>query len=149
MDKEALWLIESPTYLSKCTPPFLGHRYSFITRYSFIQLSELRQCGVNKITKALDTTARGFLVRGFEVLTTLPQTRQGHQWPGACLPVASLGPAWQLAPAEVVSFNSGPCVLVDLVFVFLPKGTFSEIHVCDVYCQFPFTRHYNHCISIL
>ena len=24
VDKEALWLIEGPTYLSKCTPPFLG-----------------------------------------------------------------------------------------------------------------------------
>ena len=24
VDKEALWLFESPTYLSKCTPPFLG-----------------------------------------------------------------------------------------------------------------------------
>ena len=24
VDKEALWLIESPTYLTKCTQPFLG-----------------------------------------------------------------------------------------------------------------------------
>ena len=36
MDKEALWLIESPTYLSKCTLPFLG-----ICQFRFLNILTL------------------------------------------------------------------------------------------------------------